>query len=94
MNLSIYQLYSVLLRNSKHRDNLISYLTENGISSKVYFSPIHQTGYYKNFYPQTDDLKTTLDISKRIISIPIYPNLLMEDMQRVITTIKDFTRRL
>ena len=37
---NVYQLYSILLKNPDKRESLQNYLSENGISSKVYFFPI------------------------------------------------------
>ena len=41
----VYQLFSVF---AKERDTLIKYLDEQGIMTKIYFSPVHMTDFYKN----------------------------------------------
>jgi len=87
---SVYQLYSILTRDSNFRSSLISYLGKNNISSKVYFSPIHETTFYRKKLKYKDDLPITSEISNRILSLPIYPDLSDEDIERVISVIQTF----
>jgi len=43
----VFQLYSIMLPNSKRRTELMNFLTKRGIMTKVYFEPIHKTDFYK-----------------------------------------------
>ena len=69
---SVYQLFSV---KARRRDELMSYLSELGIMTKVYFSPVHETHYYKQVLKYTCSLPVTDRISKEIISLPFYPGI-------------------
>jgi perosamine synthetase len=71
----VHQLYSIKV-SENIRDNLIKYLSEKEISSKIYFSPVHLTNFYRNnFGYKKGHLPVTEKISKQILSLPIYPTL-------------------
>ena len=87
----VYQLYSILLREIDRKDELQTYLLENGIFSKVYFYPIHLKSYYREKFGYKDgDLPKTEEISKRILSLPFSLNFTNNDQDYVINKIKDF----
>ena len=85
----VFQLYSILLPNQSIRNKLQEYLTSKGIMSKVFFYPVHLSTYYnqKNHRPS---LRTTESISKRILSLPMYPNMKKEEIQLIYETIFEF----
>ena len=90
----VYQLYSVLLKKASNRDKLISFLTDNQVFSKVYFTPIHQTTFYSKLGYKDVDLEITCDISDRIISLPIYPGLSSNNQLVVKELIEEFVRNV
>jgi dTDP-4-amino-4,6-dideoxygalactose transaminase len=88
---TVYQLYSILVNNPKKREELKTYLLENGIYSKVYFYPIHLKTFYKEKYGYNQgDLPITEDISKRILSLPFSLSFTDEDQLYIINRIKKF----
>ena len=82
----VYQLFSVL---AKERDNLIKYLDEQGIMTKIYFSPVHLTDFYKNTLGY-GVLPVTEKMSRNIISLPFFPGITHEEIDTVIRSIKTF----
>lgn len=82
----VYQLLSVI---AEDRDNLMSYLAEKGIMSKVYFDPVHQSQFYKNLGFKVD-LPITEKISKNIVTLPMFPTLKKEEMDYMVEEIKKF----
>jgi perosamine synthetase len=86
---AVYQLYSVL---AEKRDKLIKYLETKGIMTKVYFSPVHTTHYYRNVLGYTDTLSVTDAVAGKIISLPFYPGISRADMDCVIEEIETFYR--
>ena len=86
----VFQLYSILLPNSYQRNNLMAFLTKKGIMTKVYFEPIHTTQFYKKVNFKKSELKNTLEISNRIISLPIYPDLTQNELQYIVDSISNF----
>jgi perosamine synthetase len=87
----IYQMYSILVEaGCKKRDELKKYLSENEISSKVYFEPIHNTHFYKNELGYDVKLNNTERISEQILSLPIFPGLTDDEITFVLEKLKLF----
>ena len=84
-----YQLYSILTPNQTLRNQLQKYLSSKGIMSKVFFYPVHLTSFHKQLQ-KNSNLKITEEISSRILSLPMYPNMTKEELQLVYETIFDF----
>ncbi len=88
---TVYQLYSVILKDSSKRDALQNYLLKNGIFTKIYFYPIHlksfykeKFGYVKGTFPFTEQL------SDKILSLPFSLRFKNEDQDYIIDSIKEF----
>ena len=88
---TVYQLYSILLKNPEKRDELQQFLLDYGISTKIYFAPIHLKTYYrKNDIYKNIILPITEEISKKILTIPISLRFKDEDQMYIINKIKSF----
>ena len=85
----VYQLFSVL---ANKRDELIEYLSENGISSKIYFDPVHKSEFYKNGLKYDDVLPVTEKMHEKTITLPMFPTLTTEQMDYVAENIGKFYR--
>ena len=86
----VYQMYTIQVENGL-RDELKGYLLAKGISSKIFFDPVHLTKFYRqSFGFKKGDLPLTEEISKRVLTLPIYPTLKKKEMDYVITKIKRF----
>jgi perosamine synthetase len=86
---SVYQLFSI---RARRRDELMKYLSDLGIMTKVYFSPVHETHFYKKVQGYECSLPVTDKCSKEIISLPFYPGITQEEMGSVVEMIKSFYR--
>tara|TARA_Y100000748_G_C15497398_1_gene488694 strand:- start:1550 stop:2674 length:1125 start_codon:yes stop_codon:yes gene_type:complete len=85
----VYQLYSILVPNSTQRNKLQKFLESKGIMSKVFFYPVHETTYYKKMQ-QYSLLKNTEDVSKRILSLPLYPTMTKQDLNLIKDSISEY----
>jgi perosamine synthetase len=83
----VYQLFSI---RAKKRDDLIRYLADKGVMTKIYFYPIHTTYYYKNILKCTPNLPVTHRVSSEILSLPFYPAMSCVDRDYVIESIDSF----
>ncbi len=83
----VRQLYSCYANN---RDELRSYLGENGISSKIYFDPVHLSAFYKNKLNYNVSLANTEEIAKKTITLPMFPTITNEEIDYVAETIGKF----
>ena len=91
----IYQMYTIRLPNKIIRDKLHSHLLADSIFSKVYFYPIHLTDFYKNkFGIKSGILPVTEKIADQVLTLPIYPNMTVEEKNFLIESIDRFFETL
>ena len=83
----VYQLFSIMVEK---RDELMHHLEKQGIMTKVYFSPVHQTHFYKNVLKCHDSLPVTEQVANEIISLPFYPGITRGEIDYVISEIEKF----
>ncbi len=86
----VYQLFSILLPNSKIREELMNFLTSKGIMSKVFFKPVHKTTFFRKNGYGTQNLPNTEKISRQILSLPMFPGLLKEEINYMVDSITEF----
>ncbi|OQX22110.1 MAG: aminotransferase DegT, partial [Candidatus Altiarchaeales archaeon A3] len=73
---SIFQLYTIRLKNETIRNKLMKYLSENGIHTKIYFPPVHLTTFYRNLFRyKGGEFPVAENLSKRVLSLPMFPAL-------------------
>ncbi|BAF60755.1 predicted pyridoxal phosphate-dependent enzyme [Pelotomaculum thermopropionicum SI] len=84
---SSWHLYVVKVPNGQIRDRLIRHLKEHNIAPGVHYYPINLHPYYKNIKAE---VPVANQIWKRIISLPLFPDLTNDDQERVIQAIYDF----
>lgn len=88
---TVFQMYTILINDPEKREDLQTYLLENGIYTKVYFYPIHlKTFYKKKLGNKEGDLPITEDISKKILTLPFSLRFTNEDQNYIVNMIKDF----
>ncbi len=86
----VYQMYTIQVENGL-RDKLKDYLAEKGAFSKVYFDPVHLTKFYQEkFGFKKGDLPLTEEISKKVLTLPMYPTLKKEEIDYATDIIKRF----
>lgn len=86
----VYQLYTIELDKSIDRENVIETLEKRNIASKVYWDPpVHLTEYYQKTKEEIPELPVTEDISNRVLSLPIHPNLKPEETTRITKAVTD-----
>jgi dTDP-4-amino-4,6-dideoxygalactose transaminase len=88
---SIYHLYSIL---TPKRDELKDFLLSKGIGVGVYYPlPLHLQACYKGLGNRKGDYPVTEDIAKRILSLPMYPELSQRSKEIVVSSIREFFRK-
>lgn len=83
----VYQLFSLRV---KKRDELMQHLENKGIMTKIYFSPVYETHFYRSQIQNSLNLPKTEKVTKDIISLPFYPGISRNDIDYVIDSIKEF----
>jgi UDP-4-amino-4-deoxy-L-arabinose-oxoglutarate aminotransferase len=74
------------------RDSFMAALKDRGIGSGLHFKAVHLQKYYREHYQHTYSLPETEWNSERICSLPLFPDMHDEDVNRVVDTIKTILR--
>jgi len=89
----IYQMYTIRMKNGrKARDDLAEHLGEIGVSTKVYFYPVHSTHFYKNVLKYRCKLPVTEKLSQQVLSFPIYPSMTTEEIEYIAQGVESFQK--
>ncbi len=76
------------------RAEFIEKLKEAGIGTSVHFIPLHLHPYYRDRYGfKYGDFPVSEDLYEREISLPIYPKMTEQDVQRVIDAVLDLVKK-
>ncbi len=74
------------------RNQFIEELKIRGVGTGVHFMPVHQHIYYKEtFNLNPADFPVAEDAFPRLISLPLYPGMTEEDINKVVSAIYDIT---
>jgi perosamine synthetase len=83
----VYQMYTI---RAKNRDKLMKHLADSSIMTKVYFSPVHLTHFYKNVLKYSCKLPKTEEMAQQVVTLPMYPTLTDTEIEFVVDKIKQF----
>lgn len=83
--------YTVQLNDGIDRDKLIAHLKENGIPSMVYYArPMHKQGAFEGTRSAVAACDVTENLCKTVLSLPMHPYLVAEDIDKVCNCILEF----
>ncbi len=84
-------MFYILLHDEKTRNNLMDFLKkEKNILSVFHYVPLHSAPMSRNFALNKLDLPITNDLSTRLLRLPFYYNLTVEEQNYIIKSIKEF----
>ena len=85
----VYHQYSILLDNDISRDDFQKYLSDNGIPSMIYYPiPLHKQKAYSIYSNVV--LPVSEMVSEKIISLPIHPEMEMDQMEFICDKIQKY----
>ncbi|MDP9174799.1 MAG: DegT/DnrJ/EryC1/StrS family aminotransferase [Planctomycetota bacterium] len=88
---TVYHMFVIRLDNNDVRESLARYLKEKGIESGVHYPvPNHQQPAIEELYGKLPTLPKTEDYVKRILSLPMFPELSEAQVVTVANEIKSF----
>lgn len=85
---SSWHLFQIKLENEQMRDQLIHHLQDHHIAPGVHYYPCHLQPHYLHLKAI---VPVASEIWKRLLTLPIHPNLTDEEQQRVIECIRQFS---
>jgi perosamine synthetase len=86
---SIFQLFSIRVTDGL-RDNLMEFLSNKGIMSKIFFEPVHLSKFYSKNINKKISLPITEKISKEVLTLPMYPGLRKSEINFISDSIDEF----
>ncbi|MDQ0919933.1 DegT/DnrJ/EryC1/StrS aminotransferase family protein [Paenibacillus sp. V4I5] len=84
---SSWHLFQVKLQTEDARDRLIGHMKDLNIAPGVHYYPCHLHPCYIHLKAE---VPVSNEIWKRIITLPIHPNLTDEDLERVVDCVRSF----
>ena len=76
------------------RNSFIDKMNKKGIGLAVHYKPIHQLSYYKKKYDFSENnFPCANELFKKVISLPLYPDLSPNEINYIIKTIKELYDR-
>ena len=86
-------MFCIVLPDEDTRTNLINSLKEKGISSYICYVPLHSSPYGQKLGYTPEMLPVTEDLGKRILRLPLYVDMSIEDAQFVVNVIKKILKK-
>jgi len=84
----VFHVYAVL---SHRRDDLQAHLTGRGVPTIIYYPhPLHLQKVYADHGWREGDVPVAEEISRKILPLPMYPELTDEQVNYVITAVQEF----
>ena len=73
-----------------NRVNLYNFMKKNGIGVNVHYIPVHLQPYYQNLGFRIGDFPIAENYYKLCLSLPIFPNLKIDELDYIIETLYKF----
>ncbi|MDH5648118.1 MAG: DegT/DnrJ/EryC1/StrS family aminotransferase [Gammaproteobacteria bacterium] len=87
--------YNVYTIRTANRDRVKQYLTSHGVNVAVcYPKPLHLQSVYKQLNYQYGDLPVSEQVCREVLSLPIYPNMPTQHIDRVCELIQKTSKIL
>ena len=84
-----WHIYTVLL--NKERDAFFKYMRNNNIGVNVHYIPVYRHSYYTtHFRIDPEAFPVTEEVFKRIITLPLHPQMNDEDVEYITALVKSY----
>jgi dTDP-4-amino-4,6-dideoxygalactose transaminase len=81
---SAHHILPILLPTGTNRQLIMEAMKKQGIQTSMHYPPIHKFKSFLYSGQNTNNLKLTEDISRREVTLPLYPTLKHEDVGNVV----------
>ena len=87
-NRHVFHVYAVL---TERRDALQQFLADRGVPTIIYYpQPLHLQRVYADYGWRAGDFPVAEEVSRKILPLPMYPELTNEQADHVIRTVREF----
>ncbi|MFN5857526.1 MAG: dTDP-4-amino-4,6-dideoxygalactose transaminase [Pseudanabaenaceae cyanobacterium] len=83
-------MYYILLSDLDKRTALIEFLKVLGISAVFHYVPLHSSPAGQRFSRASGELKNTIELSDRLLRLPLFPELTSHQIEQVIDALYKF----
>jgi dTDP-4-amino-4,6-dideoxygalactose transaminase len=83
-------LFYVMLSHGEHRDRLLQHLREKGVSAMFHYVPLHTAPAAAKYCRISGDLLHTENAGERLIRLPFFNDITVEQQMYVVDSIADF----
>jgi dTDP-4-amino-4,6-dideoxygalactose transaminase len=84
----VFHVYALL---TEQRDELLSFMAARGVPSIIYYpQPLHLQKVYEELGYRRGDFPVAEEVSERILPLPMYPELTDEQVDYVISVVREF----
>lgn len=91
---TIEHVWHLFVVRAKERDELQAALRQKGIETLIHYpTPIFRQPAYRFLGYKSADLPTTAALSQKILSLPLYPELTLDEVSRICAAIRQFYDR-
>ncbi len=89
-NKHVYQMYTVRVNQNLDRDQFVRSLNGKGIGASVHFyPPVHHMAPYQGDNYRRDGLEITEKVIREIVTLPMYPSMMDDDIHYIVQSIKE-----
>jgi dTDP-4-amino-4,6-dideoxygalactose transaminase len=87
----VQHVYHLFVIQHDRRDELIAYLKTQGVSCGIHYpTPLHEVAPFKSARTVPERAPVSSRLAKKILSLPMYPELTREQAHQVVHQIKSF----
>jgi dTDP-4-amino-4,6-dideoxygalactose transaminase len=89
---SACHLFPLVLPPGADRAAFMAALAERGIQTSIHYPPIHRFSHYRRLSPADFDygLPQTEAVAPRLVTLPLFPTMTGEQLDRVVAAVQDF----
>ncbi|NMC21850.1 MAG: dTDP-4-amino-4,6-dideoxygalactose transaminase [Thermogutta sp.] len=89
---SNYHLFYILTRDAASRDGLIQHLRRADILAVFHYVPLHSSPAGRRLAVAAGDLSVTQDAADRLLRLPLYHDITVEEQRSVVTELEAYSR--
>ena len=82
-----YHLFVIVLNSDVSRDRVMSAMKRMGIQTSVHYPPTHQFSCFRDSVPGTSELGVTEELGRRLLTLPLYPDMTRDQVQLVCSSL-------
>ena len=89
-----YHLYVVRMSGDR-RDFVFEQLRRTGVGVNIHYPPVHLHSFYKDNYSTGEEICPVAESAfEKILSLPIYPQMVLQDVDRVVKVLLDHSQEI